>query len=75
MADQNRNEDQNDERDSSTAAASTTSKAPSKKSKNKPVAATAASDVPDGNSTRGENNSVNRKDSFILKSIYKKFFF
>ena len=74
MADQNRNEDQTDEGDSSTAAASTTSKSSSKKSKNKPAAAT-ATDVPDGNSTRGENNNVNRKDSFILKGIYKKFFF
>jgi len=78
MADQNRNEDQNDERDSSIAAASPTSKSSSKKSKNKPAAATAAAsatDVPDGNSVRGENNNVNRKDSFILKVIYKKFFF
>ncbi|CAF1154022.1 unnamed protein product [Rotaria sordida] len=63
MADQNRNEDQNDEGDSSTAGASTTLKSFSKNSKSKPAAAaaaaTAATDVLDGNSTRAEN--INQK--------------
>jgi hypothetical protein len=79
MADQNRNEDQNHEGDSSTAAAaaSTTLQSSSKKSKNKPAAAAAAAatNVLDGNSTHGENNNVNRKDSFMLKAIYKNFSF
>jgi hypothetical protein len=39
------------------------------------TAAAAATNVPDGNSTRGENNNVNRKDSFMLKVIYKNFSF
>lgn len=53
-------------------------KSSSKKSKDKPAAAavtTAATDVPDGNSTRSENNNVNRKDSFMFKAIYKNFSF
>ncbi|CAF1457633.1 unnamed protein product [Rotaria sordida] len=62
MTDQNRNEDQNDEGDSSTAGASTTLKSFSKNSKSKPAAAAAAAaatDVLDGNSTRAEN--INQK--------------
>lgn len=39
------------------------------------TAATAGTDVPNGIITRGENNNVIRKDSLMLKAIYKNFSF
>ncbi|CAF4064522.1 unnamed protein product, partial [Rotaria sordida] len=75
MADQNRNEDQNDEGDSSTVGASTTLKSFSKNSKSKPAAAAAvvaaATDVVDGNSTRAENNNQKLTDK-SMRNLMKQ---